>query len=256
MSDKILYNEIKKEEMLPENQQKAGILTEFSFNIDEKGNTLPTSVLKSIPSIKMSTIFESSGRFLSTLTGSGAVAFNDSGFSLNSLATAGSSVRTTWEVLESVYSRRSLYLGNPSFSVSLTISLIVSSIGSSFFGIGEPTVSGTGHTYTVNHIGFKILKSDGVASLYATQGDGITENSLLLISIIGNDDLDLVFKINKEKSVNYYYSKNGVDFSPAFTLIGNFPSSSSSISKYQFSTSNNSTAGEFGFILKNASYER
>ena len=43
----ILTNETKQDYALPENQQKAGAFSAFAFNVDEKGNMLPTSSLGS-----------------------------------------------------------------------------------------------------------------------------------------------------------------------------------------------------------------
>ncbi len=219
------------------------------------GTNFVSQAASSIPTIKFATTFESSTRFSSAVVGSGVNDYNSNGTRIYTGLTSTSSARSSW----SIYSTNSaLFDGSPVFSVHVTANALdeASGIGSSFFGIGQPTVNGSGHTFTIKHIGFKILKTGGVVSLYATQGDGTTNNvSSALTTIVTGDELDLILKVNGTTSVNYYWRKNGGALSSATNLTSNLPTGAGA-SSMQYSTSNNDTAFNFSFYLGGSSYER
>jgi hypothetical protein len=122
-------------------------------------------------------------------------------------------------------------------------------------GLGVVTKDGTGHTYTTDHCGFKVLAAAGVASLYATQGNGSTETaSSALTTIATTDQVDVMLKINGSSSIDYYWRKNGGTWSSATNLATNLPDTASALA--QFSTSNNSTAAQNNFEFIAASYSR
>ena len=117
------------------------------------------------------------------------------------------------------------------------------------------TVAGTGHTFTTNHIGFKILKAAGVVSLYGTQADGVTENATsALTTFAENDTFDLVFKVNGTSSVDYFYRKNGGALSAATNLTTNLPTANTQT--LQLSSSNVSTATAFNIAFFSMRYTR
>lgn len=129
-------------------------------------------------------------------------------------------------------------------------------VGSYYTGLGSPTPSGSGHDFTVSHTGFKIIKTGGVISLYATQADETTENaSGALTTLIDSDELDLIVKINSTTSVDYYWRKNGGSLSSATNLTSNMPSMTAAY-YLQNSASNNATAVNFIIDNNGMSYER
>lgn len=114
-----------------------------------------------------------------------------------------------------------------------------SGTASCFMGLGEVTVTATGHTFTNNHIGFKVIKTaSGTATLYATQADGTTENASAALTTMANDDvLELIFVVGAS-SVDYYWAKNGGAISAATNLTSNKPATSGAVGSFQFSASN------------------
>jgi hypothetical protein len=203
---------------------------------------------------KVFTSFESVGRFTKTITGAGQGNFNTTGYVT---IVGGSGVGSINLVMKVVGKASTLYLGSPVFTcivecVNLTLA---SGTASSFFGLGEPTVATAGHTYTVGHTGFKILKTGGVATLYATQADGTTENvSSALTTLVDTDTLELMLKINGTSSVDYWYRKNGGSLSSATNLTSNMPSGTSQ--SMHFSNSDNNADFHFDLTVLSASYER
>lgn len=226
---------------------------------DGSGNTSWATVSGgSSNTIKYSTVFEDVTRFSTSVTGTGSVSVSSNGLVLDAGAT--SSSYASAQLLFDGYSSFKIWDRSPLFTCALMANDLAaaSGSGSAFFGIGVCTVAGSGHTFTTAHIGFKLVKTGGTVSLYATQADGTTETaSSALTTISGNDILELILKVNGTSSVDYYYSKNGATLSSATNLTTNIPSEVSfRATRYTFSTSNNATAFAFNFRMMAASYER
>jgi hypothetical protein len=97
-----------------------------------------------------------------------------------------------------------------------------------------------------------------VATLYATQADGTTENvSSALTTLTGGDWLQLIIKINGTTSVDYYWRKGATALSSAVNLTSNFPTDYTG-NNIQFSVSNHggTSSSRFRFQLAGASYQR
>lgn len=210
-----------------------------------------TSLIKSI----VSTSLETSARF-SDISNGGTNTFGAAGLSMDTTSTTTRNAGITWSILNgSGNTNGDIFANNPQFSANLCVT-VIGTTGSSFFGIGALTVAGTGHTYTAKHAGFKIIISGGVATLYATQADGTTENvSSALTTLAVGDSLNLVVKVISGSSVNYYWSKNGGAWSAPTNLTSNMPTSLNT-EKCQFSLSNNSTASSSVIQVSGASYSR
>ncbi|MFA4818602.1 MAG: hypothetical protein WC621_02045 [Patescibacteria group bacterium] len=223
------------------------------------GNVLTsdgTNFVSQVPVSKtaFSTEFSTSARFELVSVGSGTTSFGSYGVSVNTGATITSSqsIRVNFQTTNA-----KLFAGSPIYSVLVNAAAIDASNGaaSTFFGIGQPTVNGSGHTYTDAHIGFKIIKSGGVVNLYATQADGTTENaSASLTTLAGSEFLDLIFVVNGTTSVDYYWRKNGGALSAATNLTANLPTAIEG--KLQWSVSNNDTAVIFRIELVGSNYQR
>ena len=203
---------------------------------------------------RFATIFETAGRFSQAATGSGTATFGTNGLLLSAGATGTSSEQSTWNMM---WAGGQIFAGSPVIStfISMNTLNVASGAGSMYVGIGEVTVTGSGHTFTNAHIGFKILKASGVVSLYATQADNTTENaSSALTTLAESDGLDLIAVINSTTSVDYYWRKVGGSLSAATNLTTNLPTAASI--KWSFSASNNATAFDFSLNIFSANYER
>jgi len=206
--------------------------------------------------MKYCTTFETAGRFEVSNTNGGTSVFNgnNEGVFIVTSATSAAATKVNWKLNQSANAK--LYVGSPVFSANLymyTLNATLNS-GSAFFGIGTPTVSGSGHTFTDSHIGFKIIKTGGATTLYATQADGTETASSALTTLANDDCLDLILKVNGTSSVDYYWRKNGSALSAATNLTTHIPTANASY--LQYSISNDSTARDFSMIVTGSSYER
>lgn len=203
----------------------------------------------SIPKLIISTTFEGSGRFNDTQTGSGTVAYGTLGMTLDTSATSGGAADNQWTVNNYAFSQ------SPSYSICVSINTSdTGGTGDSFFGLGHPSIDGTGITYTSDHIGFKIMKASAVISLYATQADGTETASSALTTLTNGDRLDLVLQVNGTSSVDYYWRKNGGALSSATNLTTHLPTAFTSAISHQ--VSNHSTSNDFNFRVTGACYQR
>lgn len=210
-----------------------------------------------LPKNKITTCFETAARFTSTITGGGgqtSITYNATGAKFHHGYTyTASCLGLTWELTGKP---SILYAGSPFFSTRITMTTVSISAFGLYFGLGNPTVAVAGHTFTVGHAGFKIIKSGGVISLYATQADGTTENaSSVLTTLALGDDVELLMKINGSSSVDYYYRVNGGALSSATNLTANMPSGVSQSAQFSFS-SHNTDDNSFEITVKGADYER
>lgn len=214
--------------------------------------TFQTIAGSSTPSFLFATVFESTSRLGQTIVGGGGVTLNSSGLYLKTGAAGGGAFGARYSF---GVSQTGIEDGSPSYSVGVYTDNSIATIGSSFFGMGTVTIAGTGHTYTTKHIGFKILVAAGVASVYATQGNGTTETaSSALTTITANDTIYLTLKVNGTASVDYYWQKNNGALSSATNLTTNIPADADSL--LQTSVSNDSNAEDLQLICISQSYQR
>lgn len=177
------------------------------------------------PRTVLSTVFEATGRFVSTVVNAGTITFSTNGVALNTTATATSSTHLQWIALQAD-NGGGLFT---TFPLEFSATFDVPAIGTDlqiFAGLGVPTVAGAGITFTVNHIGFKLVRaSSGDCSLYATQADGTETASSALTTLTTNDNLDVALSVDSASSVRYWWRKNGSTWSSATTLTTNIPTS-------------------------------
>lgn len=219
----------------------------------------PTKLLTYLSSISavpskafvVSTAFETSARFTS-IVNAGTNTFNTTGISMD---TTGTTTRAAGITMDIGGTTNNLFTGSPVFSASI-FPTTIGTTGSSFFGIGLVTKSGSGHTYTTNHAGFKILMTAGpTATLYATNGSGTTETaSSALTTLSVADGLEVMLKMNSTTSIDYYYRKNGGSWSTATTISTNLPASASY--QLQLSLSNDAVGVQSVFGVASLSYSR
>lgn len=199
---------------------------------------------------QVSTAFETSARFTSIASG-GTNTFDTRGLYMDTTVTSGRVCGVRMAVLGA---GANAFLGSPIYSCFIQPS-VLDTTGNTYFGIGAVAFSGTGHIYTDDHAGFKILIAAGVASLYATQGDGTTETaSSALTTLSAGDVVEVIMKMNGTSSIDYYYRKNGGAISSATNLTTNIPNTASNV--LQVSTSNSNASSRQEFIVTGMSYTR
>lgn len=242
----------------------AGVLTELPagttdyYLAGQGAGVNPTwKVFASPISTVVSTFFEASGRLTTALLGgttSSSVGIGTTGLRLYKHYTYG--INAVSAVTQLVGKASTLYLGSPTFSTRVLFTLISNSAGSMYLGLGNPTVATTGHTFTVGHTGFKVIRSGGVNTLYATQADGAAETvSSALTTIADGDEMDLVLRVNGTASVDYYWRKNGGALSSATNLTTNMPAGTSQQAQFSISC-NNVDDQAIDMTVGNASYIR
>ena len=204
--------------------------------------------------ITMASIFEASGRFGLTVVGGGANTFGGDGLDQTTSATSGSSCDCAVR-LSDQGAVGAFFAGSPVFSCVLTTTAFGALTLSSYSGLGTPTVGAAGHTYTVNHIGHKLIGNGTNVQLYATQADGTTENaSSSLATLSAGTVFDLVLVVNSTTSVDYYRRTNGGALSAATNLTSNLPTALTIAA--QFSVSNNNVANAVRVWHDSFSYQR
>lgn len=238
-------------------QSIAGVGTSGQILTSNGAGALPTfqAAAGGTPTTMSVTSHETAARFTDTLIGtSGSVTYGTSGALVTSGSTSDSGETHNLRFGNAV--RRNLYLGSPIVSFFVGASLVTSGNGSAFFGIGIPTVAGSGHTFTVIHAGFKIAKAGSTTELFATQANGTTENAsaALITTIVNLSQLDLIFEINGTTSIDYYTRHDGGALSAATNLTANMPTGDQDV--IQHSVSNNSTAFSTAFYMISTSYSR
>ena len=202
------------------------------------------------PKATISTDFETETRFTTLVSGSGTNTFGIDGVVINTTATGTScaGVQMAYDAATAVFA------GSPTFNSSIMVNTI-GTTGSSFFGISVVTVTGSGHTYTTSHIGFKALVAASVMSLYATQADGTTENaSAALTTLAANNILDISLKVNGTTSVDYYWRLAKGAWSSATNLTSNLPTGTKTV-YMQISVSNDAAASQTLFRVTSMVYE-
>jgi hypothetical protein len=209
--------------------------------------TWQTPSAASTPKMLVSTMFETSGRFV--INGNIAnPTFNTLGINM-----ASNSGFQQVQMKIGNNTNANLFNGSPTFSIAIHLSSSAAVTADSFLGIGSVTVADAGHTYTDAHAGFKLV-GNGTMTLSATQADGSTENASALTTLAQNDVLDLIMVINGTSSIDYYYRKNGGALSSATNLTSNMPTGTN-INILQLSDSWKNT-GNIQFNSPGMSYSR
>lgn len=214
------------------------------------GATAPqwsTPSSSSTPSFTVSTAFENSARFTTTLV-SGTAVFNTDGVIL---AANGSSRSVS---LNLITISTSVFANSPIFGCQVRAETIPAS-GSLFVGVGNVTTAGAGHTFTDNHFGFKIVSTGSVSTLIATQADGTTEAvSATLETGFTTTTGRFMLKAQKNGTTNitYYWSMNGAAWQ-SVTLSTNLPTGTTT-SLMQWSVSTNGTNSNAQYTVSGSSY--
>lgn len=220
------------------------------FRVTESGKL--TAVGVTTLNTQAYTSFETSGRFVQSVGNSGVVTFANQGMTVDTGATGASFARVLWNVSASVF------YNSPTFSCTLLMNALnaATNSGVMYVGMGTITVAGTGHTFSAqNFCGFVISKASGTVSIFGRQGNGTTFNdTATLVTVINNDVVDLILKVNGTSSVDYYYRKNSNALSAATNLTLSAPTTTADVN-VQFSIDNENTATQFQIVVYNASFQ-
>lgn len=206
----------------------------------------------STPTLTLSGFYESSGRYLTATGGSGSATFTTNALTLNTGATSSSYARCHAQLTST--STFKVYEGSPTLSFAIEMANAPNNT-ETYVGLGLVSVSGSGHTFTNDHIGFKIIDDGGTLTLYATQADNTTETvSSALTTITTTTALDLILKVNGTSSVDYYWRKDGGTLSSATNLTTNIPSVNTNL--VAASVSNAGTTDNLTFRAAGFTYQR
>jgi hypothetical protein len=214
-------------------------------------NATGSSPVLNEPSITFYTTYPASGKFVNTTVNTGAATYTAAGLTLTTGASATSSQRNLF-TFQNDNTTFPIFSNNPKIAMSIYLNCAGSLTGSWYGGLGNITVSGAGHTFTGDHIGFKLTTSGGVTSLYGTVAGGTETATAALTTAVLNDTFDLRAIVTGSSNVAFYYRKNFGAWSSATNVTTNIPSSSPS-PYIQQSVSNNSTANAFIVISTMAS---
>jgi len=216
--------------------------------IDSSGNA--TFISMSSLNMKAYTNFETTGRFISTLIGSGTNTFGNQGVTVSPGITGTSSARLLWWITNYVFHN------NPSFTCSiLALGGFSTGDGRAFIGLGSPTISGSALTMiSVSIAGFRFQKASGVTTLNAINNNGDASNTTetSLITIANGDSLELFLKFSAS-NIKYYYRLNGGTLTLGATHTTRIPTASETY--ISFMSTNSATTDDFKLQIQCAAYE-
>lgn len=202
------------------------------------------------PTMKISTTFETSGRF--TDSGTGTATFGTGGLSLDTTTSTTRYKMKQW--FQGTPNTVNVFAAGGIFSCSLTYDT-AGTTSAAFFGLGDCNISGSGITFGgFKQIGFKILNVSGTASVYATTTNASENASSALTTIVAGDALDLIVQVVSTSSVNFYWRKNGGSLSAATNLTTQIPTVQSGY--ISFGVSNGGTTQQTVYMLNGATFER
>lgn len=173
--------------------------------------------------------FDAAGRYsLSATSNSANPSITTNGLQLNNAGSGVGSSSFQWNIIGSASSSDTLYTIGAKFGTRFSApSALSTNVGNMYFGLGALTVTSNVAVFTGDHIGFKVVISAGVATLFGTIGQGGAEVATSALTTLAiNDSVDAFFAINSG-SVDFYYRKNGGTFTGPTTLTTTLPTSSS-----------------------------
>ena len=202
------------------------------------------------PRMRASTTFETAGRFLSANTAGGTTAFGITGLTCTTSTTSASLSKIRMLAPTAT-------IGSAVIGVEWSCGVEIDAIGTSgeyYLGFGSIDATGSSHTFTDNHIGFKIIVSSGTATLYGTVGAS-GETTANLTTVTAGTFLDLIFYVTSSTTVDFYYRKNGGTLSSPSEVTGGQTIIVDN-TMFQFSVNNAGTTSNQSMKLSNASLER
>lgn len=198
------------------------------------------------PTLKLASCFETAGRF--SASGSGTATFGINGLNLTTTATT---TRDKTVIYSVVNNGCRPFLYSPQFAAVVSVNAEPTT-GSSYFGVGSVTSSGTGHDYLPSHFGFKIIYAASTPTLSATNSESTTETATTIVATV-TGVMNLYAVMTATTNIKYY-----VNTVLGATHTTNLPPTNVNGGAVfsQFSVSNNSTATTFEVYVDRFSYEQ
>lgn len=216
--------------------------------IDSSGNA--TFISLSSLNKKAYTNFENSGRFVSTLGGSGANTFGNQGVTMSTGATSTSYSLLQWKI-------GNVFTNNPTFTATLIMNSAIDGTARAFIGMGTPGVAGTGFTFINNNmIGFLVynVSSSWWLKSVMNNGNASSEVGNDIVALAQNDVVEVFIKVTST-SVKFYYRINGGTLTLGDTLTTQIPTGSSEDSIEFLTTSGAAASRNISVIMQCAAYE-
>lgn len=233
--------------------------TGYFFNM--RGLVVPSSTTTASSYYLTSTEFSTSGRHAQSTGSSGSITFSTFGVRLSTSTAGNSHASLEWYVTPATQGR--IWDGSPEFSTSISIRNAPNSgsnNGRAYIGLGTLINSGgTSIDFTGKHVGFKLLQTSAdTYSLYATQGDGSTETASSALTTVDDTptSLELYLKINDLNSVDYYWRKDGGDWSSATNLTTNLPTTGDGSRSVHYIIIDEASSVNNEIEISGASYKR
>ena len=234
-----------------------GTITAGSININNlsfiASNGYATFIGVSTLNKKAYTNFESAGRFVNTPTAGTSIApvYGNQGVTIAPTSTISRYCRILWYI-------NNVFTNNPTFTSTLTANALHagSGDGAAFIGLGNPSVSETGYTFSGNSfMGFYLRKSGSTVNVSSAMNDGNADGGVgTIFTTISDADSLEVFTKNDGTTVKWYYRKNGGTLTLGDSQTTRIPTASGE-QNVQFSVTNMGTAADMSLILQCAAYE-
>lgn len=192
----------------------------------------PSSGASYTPTSRVFTIFESSGRFNLTTSGSGTSTIGSSGLSQSTGATANSFGRCNL----AVYNNVDPWFASGGMSFYSAFKLQTAGSDFDFFtGVGGLTVSAGSFNYVDRcHIGFKLTRTaSGAINLVGAVAQGTAETvTATLTTVAAGDRMEVFWKETGTTRVDFYYRKNSAATSAAVGITTNIPTTNGGADNY------------------------
>ncbi len=200
-----------------------------------------------------STDYAATGRFVKTAVNGGTAVFDAYGVNLSTGASASASERVLW-VLGLDNADSGVFKNSPKIGIQTSINCATTTVGQWYGGLGVVAVNGAGHTFTVDHIGFKIVGNGSTMTVSGTTGitDDTAETTATLTTVVQNDNIILKAVVMNNTTVQFWYNKNLSGWLLGGTITSGIPIVGQA-AYLQQSVSNVATANDFIVISSGAS---
>ncbi len=202
------------------------------------------------PQLSIASNFESISRFGGSGTAGTTKVAGGNGLAMDVPATTSSYASLAYY---NNGNNQNFFTGNNNFSTMLSQKYGAITVCNIYLGVGNPTISGTGITFTDNHYGFKIIGNGTARTLYATNANGTTETATAFTPATLSYEDTLLTAI-KTGTTNIKYYCNGVLVATHTTTIPT--TATGGYSPLNVGLSNASSANAAGFYVSFFTYNK
>jgi len=215
---------------------------------------------KSRQLLRISTIFESSTRF--TTAGSGTATFGDRGLSISPTTTQNRAIEVNIPVNNTGTGSTGFdSFEDTAFTAVVTLATEYTGDGWFYIGITENntllTGSSTTGAFAKKQYGFKAFKGSGQTIVYATSGNGTTEEQTSLFEISGAQTYFLSAVCSSSGSVTFKAIFGGLSSGTVYSATHSvFPPATATYSIGTFFVNNQGSNTDFNWIINSYSFEK